>query len=388
MTMQPPQMACVEATVGMASRVLLLLPLQDTQHQHLDKFSQCINTDQLPGAIQLTMNGSSHTKASEIADVLLQDWYQQQADVPGNEGATNVNLLEFFTASTQRRLFVTAAMRQHVAALRTITTMPHIMQHVDAATLHSVLKQLVATGSGSTIRVLLEAEILHETAVMQLTSEAVCELLQASVEQGSSTCAELLCRLPAAQQLSSEALVELLQAAVEQNSSACAQLLVVLCKLPAANQLTAEQLVQLLQAAVVRDSVGCAVLLCQLPAAKQLPAEALVQLLQAAEVQRGGGCTETLCKLPATQQLPAEALLQLLQAAAACCKQTLRQATAPGGHASAPLQLLCRLPAAKQLLLMLWLSCCYQQWQQLQRGCRMMQHASITFAAYWQCSSS
>jgi hypothetical protein len=41
--------------------------------------------------------------------------------------------------------------------------------------------------------------------------------------------------------------------------------------------------------------------------------------------------------------------VQLLQAAAACCKQTLRQAVAQGGHTSAPLPLLCHLPAAQQL---------------------------------------
>jgi hypothetical protein len=285
MTMQLPQMACVKAIFDMALRGLLLLPLQDVPHPHLDKFNPDIHTDQLPGAVQLAMNCSDHTAALDIADE-LQQWYQLQPDVSGNQGATNVNLLEFFTASTQRRLFVTAAVRQHVAALRTITTMPQIMQHVDAATLHSVLKQLVAAGSGSTIRVLLEAESLQETAVQQLTSEAVVQLLQAAIKHGSSACAELLCRLPAAKQLSAENPVQLMQAAVGQNSSACAQLLVVLCKLPAANHLTATQLVQLLQAAVAHDSVGCAVLLCQLPAAQQLSAEALVQLLQAADIYK------------------------------------------------------------------------------------------------------
>jgi dsDNA-binding SOS-regulon protein len=275
----------------MALRVLLLLPLQAAPHLQHHDLSQRTTVDQLPGVLQLGINCSSHDRALDIAD-LLEEWYQEQQDFLGNEGATHVNKFEFFTASTQRRLFVTAAMRQHVTALRTMTTMPQIMQHVDVATLHKVLKQLAAAGFISTIRALLESESMQETE-LQLTSKAALELLLAAVEQGSCASAELLCSLPAATQLSAEAVVQLLQAAVGQNNNSCAELLVVLCKLPGANQLTADELAQVLKAAVV---------------------------------QHNGGCTEILCKLPAAQQLAAEALVQLLQAAAACCKHSMQQA--------------------------------------------------------------
>jgi hypothetical protein len=181
----------------MALRVLLLLPLQYVPAwSDLPDINQHTTTAQLPGVMQLGMNHSSPARALEIA-LQLQEGYQEQPDLQGNEGATGVNKFEFFTASTQRKLFVTAAMRQHVHALRTMTSTPQIMQHVDVATLHKVLKQLVAAGFSSTIRVLLDSESLHETAA-QLTSKAALKLLLAAVEQGSCASAELLCSLPAA----------------------------------------------------------------------------------------------------------------------------------------------------------------------------------------------
>jgi hypothetical protein len=349
----------------------LLLPLQD--EQHLEKFNDCTPTDQLPGILQLGMNRSCVAMASAMVD-MLQEWYQEQQDASGDEGATDDNMVDFFTASTQRRLLVTAATRQHTQALHTMMTMPEIMQHVDVATLYTVLKQLVAAGFGSTMKLLLESlsptKSLQETAVQQLTSEAVLQLLQAAVEHGSRTCAEPLCGLPAAKQLSAEALVQLLQAAVGQNSSACTQLLY---NLPATNQVPAVELVQLLQAAVVHAMAGsrnCAALLCQLPAAQHLQAEVMVQLLQAATAQGGGGCAEPLCKLPAAQKLPVEGLVQLLQAA-----------VAQGGGSCASLPLLCKLPAAQKItgdaLAQLLLSAADMPWwQQLLGGCRMHLSAS------------
>jgi hypothetical protein len=306
------------------------------QHEHLDKFNQRTPTTQMPDIMQLGMNCSCHRTASDTAEV-LQRWYKQQPDASSTEGTTYVNQLEFFTASNQRRLFVTAATRQHVTALRTLTNAPQVMQHVDVAVLRKVLKQLVAVGFSDTMRVLLESESLNEAVVQQLTSEAVQQLLQAAVEGGSSACAELLCRLPAAKNLSAESLVQLLQAAVAQNSSACAELL---CKLPAATQLTAEALVQLLQAAVARDSGSCTALLCKLPMVKHLQSEALVQLLQAAVEQRSSTCAELLCQLPAANQLPAKELVQLLQAAVA---------QGGGARASLLLAVMCNIQAAQRL---------------------------------------
>jgi hypothetical protein len=294
--------------------LLLLVCLQDWQHA--DKFDPLTTTKQLPDMVQLGMNCSTHRTASHVLDQLQ----LFVAANPPNEGA-DFCALECFTPTTQRRLLVTATTRQHVTALRMMTTIPEIMQHVDAPTLHAVLKQLTEARFSSTIKTLLMADSLQETAVEQLTSEAVFELLQAATERDNGPSAELLCVLPAAKRLTAEALMQLLQAAVAaaaplHGGSACVELL---CRLPAASLLTSDALVQLLQAAVVAGKTKCMHQLCSLPAVRQLTAGNIAQLLHTAvqhsESAASGAVVLQVFNWPATRQLSADVVAQLSHAA-------------------------------------------------------------------------
>jgi hypothetical protein len=261
------------------------------------------------------MNCSTHRTASHVLDQL-----QLYVAANLNEGA-DFSVFECFTPTTQRRLLVTAATRQHITALRTMTTMPDIMQHVDAPTLYTLLKQLTEGRFSSTIKVVLQADSLQEKAVMQLTSEAVCELLQAAVERDDGPSTELLCILPAARHLTVEALMQLLQAAVAaaaplHGGSGCVEQLY---RLPAASMLTSDALVQLLQAAVVGGKTKCMHQLCSLPAVQQLTAGSVAELLHTAvehsESSAAGAVVLQVFSWPATQQLSADVVAQLSHAA-------------------------------------------------------------------------
>jgi hypothetical protein len=293
--------------------LLLCLPLQNMEH--VGEFNLSMSGEQLPDIMQLGMNCSRH----RVASYLIGQLERISLNLPAT--SYNAVMSELFTFSIKRRLMVTAMTRQHATALRTLTTMPEFLQHVDAATLHALLKQYVEAGSSSTIRELLQAHSLQETAVQQLTSEAVAELLQAAVERDCGSSAELLLIVPAAKRLPAEALLQLLHAAVAsaaplRGDSACIELL---CRHPTANLLTSDVLGRLLQAAVAGGKTKCMRQLCDLPGVQQLTAGSIAQLLQTAvehsDSAASGALVLQVFSWPATQQLSADVVAQLSDAA-------------------------------------------------------------------------
>jgi hypothetical protein len=174
-----------------------------------------------------------------------------------------------------RRLLLTAAKRQHEAAVEHMLTLPYMQRQVDVATLEVMLLELLK----------------HHG------------------------CLSVLTQLPAAAQLSCEGIIRLLRAAAALGAYDASLSSFVLCQLPAAQQLDSAAVLQLLHVAVVQQGyVPRAV--CELPAAQQFSSEEMFQLLQAA-VQQGGDLLG-LCIIPAAEQLTRQEVLQLLDAAVQC----------------------------------------------------------------------
>jgi hypothetical protein len=226
-----------------------------------------------------------------------------------------------------RRLLVTAASRQHAAAVKHMVKLAYMWQHINAATLETMLAELLK--HDACVGVLMQL-----SAAAQLSSEAVIGVLLAAAagqaNSGLFSGVDALCQLPRVQQLDTATVLQLLQAAIQQGYMPWS-----FCGLPAAQQLSSVEVLQLLQAAVqlgLEDMPE----LCNLPGAQQLDSAAVLQLLQAA-VQLDIEDMPELCDLPGAQQLDSAAVLQLLQAA-------VQGATAIRGVMS-----LCHLPGAQQM---------------------------------------
>jgi hypothetical protein len=184
---------------------------------------------------------------------------------------------ELLEPDVARRLLVTAARRQHVAAVHKIVTherLEYIKQHTDAAALEVILFDLHRHAE-STAYIFLLTKL---PAAALLSSEAVIKLfLNAAAAHAINALFEL-CRLPAAQQFDRAAVLQLLQAAVQQG-----HLSSWFCELPAAQQLGSREVLQLLQAAVQGKPSPLSIpLLCTLPGAELMSCQAVLQLLQAA----------------------------------------------------------------------------------------------------------
>jgi hypothetical protein len=93
------------------------------------------------------------------------------------------------------RLLVTAAVRQHAAALQHMSSLAAMQQHVNGATIETVLRQLVVHADNSNYVQLLRR---FSAAAAQLDSPAVADLLQAAVERGRCVWVQQLCKLPGA----------------------------------------------------------------------------------------------------------------------------------------------------------------------------------------------
>jgi hypothetical protein len=288
--------------------------LQDFLEFSADESSEV----QLAGILQLAMNSNRPAVAATAAAALQR--------LP--------SLLE---PSLVRRLLVTAALRQHAEALQYLSALPGVQQHVDAATLQTMLMQLVTHADNSSYVQLLRR---FPAAAAQVGSIIIAEVLQAAIERGRCVWVQQLCKLPGAQWLDSNAVVLLLKAAVERGYCECTYYL---CNLPAAQQLSGEAVAALLQVAVKCPAdvtqwavADCTHHLCRLPAAQQFSNEAVASLLWAAVQCNSSASAGWLCKLPAAQQLSSSCVADLLRAAV---KQRNKEMT----------QAVCRLPAAGQL---------------------------------------
>lgn len=309
------QIAEVDYHVSKPQAIVLLHSVPNSLQDFLEFSADESSEVQLAGILQLAMNSNRPAVAATAAAALQR--------LP--------SLLE---PSLVRRLLVTAALRQHAEALQYLSALPGVQQHVDAATLQTMLMQLVTHADNSSYVQLLRR---FPAAAAQLASCTVAELLKAAVERGRCVWVQQLCKLPGARWLDSNAVVLLLKAAVERGHCECTYYL---CNLPAAQQLSGEAVAALLQVAVKCPAdvtqwavADCTHHLCRLPAAQQFSNEAVASLLCAAVQHNSSASTGWLCKLPAAQQLSSSCVANLLCAAVTQQNKGMIQAV-------------CRLPAA------------------------------------------
>jgi hypothetical protein len=276
------------------------------------------------------------------------------------EAAAAHRLPEQLQAAAARKLLLTAAVRQHTAAVEHMIGLPVIEQHIDADTLEGMIAQLLPQAdclellcavpaaaqlsSEAAARLLLEgvkqrqhvavAQLWGLAGAQQISSELIADLLiccaQACTcaDEITDECLAAICSLPAAIELSSTELAQLLEAVFEcrfrmqQYAESCEDVddgLTLLCgyllHLPAAAGLTAELVMQLTQGAALSDNAIAMHSLCEWGIAARLSSEMLLQLLQTVVEGGRGACTMSLCSLPAAQQLGSGAVAQLLRRA-------------------------------------------------------------------------
>jgi hypothetical protein len=320
--------------------------------------------------LQLAMNCSNSATAAAAA-----------SRIPLLVASTATDLPAILQPVVARRLLLTAATRQHAEAVACMVALPAIAEHLDAATLGVMLRQLLRHDACIT-------KLCQLPVAAELSTNAVTQLLQAAHEEGEYGAARLFCGLDASQQLSSEQVEALLQGiltqpavygwsrttafcealhrlpgALQMNSSAVVRLLrtgirvhaeedadnVVskwLCELPAAADISSADVASLLREAFAKPSNDVIDLITQdimqLPSYDHLNSADVAELLHAAaEYYVDGSWWQTfkgltsLCELEAAQDLSSEQVLQPLQL-------TLRQ----NGVGTAAL---CDLPAVQQL---------------------------------------
>jgi hypothetical protein len=299
-----------------------------------------------PSVLQLGMNCSNRHTALKVVSILqqllqLEPFPTSPASFAG-PGASSTHGI----ASDNRwartscslpgpdvcKLFITAAVRRHLEALRQMAAMPAVMQCVDAGALCVVLQQLVAAKDVTSMELVLEA--LQKTAVQKLSNESMIQLLLAAVAEGRTAGAEQLYALPAAQRLPASSVAQLLAAILKHLDVVGWTLSHALAPhvlaLPAAQRLTADMVAQLLHAALQQppqgiralDGRGFVLQLFKLPAAQDLISNVLHMLLHTAlkhepPLKSDGAhiqaeIVKALCRLPAAQQLDVEVAQQLM----------------------------------------------------------------------------
>jgi hypothetical protein len=239
-----------------------------------------------------------------------------------------------------------------------------LMQHPNAERLscHEATQLMCACAERSMAFAL--QQVCVKPAAKLLSKDQLLQPLTLAVQHGSASCAEELCKLPAAQQMSSDELAQLLQAAVDScrgglaakqhdgmsagkllQSSAGAlsrsvfagptacKIAVYLSVLPAAVRLSSEAVVAWLQFALHCNDTESTAAYCKLPAAQSLNGVTVAGLLLSAVHAESLGCIAELCCLPGASRMDTEHVAHLLQSS----------------FSGKCAQMLCRLPAAKQL---------------------------------------
>jgi hypothetical protein len=283
---------------------LLLYCLQESLYEELRQFPAA----DVPGLLQLAAN---HLRSNSVDK---SSWKLDNMLRTGRYTAMQLPELEPYAA---RRLVVTAAVRQHYAALPQLTADHNLVKHLDASTVASVLAVLSASGQ-------------------HLLPRSLAERLPSSDTMKS---VRLLCGLQAAEQLSSSDMQQVLLAAVKHGAHLIVE---VLGGLKAAEQMSSSDMQPVLLAAAELDRPAFMEALCGLPAAKQISSSDLQPALLAA-AKRGRDCfgkigsLHALCKLPAAQQISGSDLhLQVpLAAAYRNAEAIVCRAAAAEGHAAA-----------------------------------------------------
>jgi hypothetical protein len=264
---------------------------------------------------------------------------------------------ELLQPTVARKLLVTAATRQHTAAVVYMAELPLMQQQIDATTLEAVIRQLPEHEQ-------CVQALCALPAAVQLSSDTIAGLLLAVLHATTfsgtycwgaevASAAGHLCKLPAAQQLSSKHINSLLRACMQLNIYPYrgTRFVVAVCQLPGAKQLSSGTIVQLLQEAISVKGSDYTQQLCSLPAAAAISGADATSLVSAVCMLEGvdhgmqhnlDSITHRLVRLPAIAQLDNMELGQLLRVLVTNIK--------PKSFLSyIGLHFLCTLPAAQQL---------------------------------------
>jgi hypothetical protein len=202
-----------------------------------------------------------------------------------------------------------------VSTLSSLLGQPDL--HGDVATA-AAREQLLAGGHLPAYEILCEA-----TAA--LSAVHVCELIKAAAATTTraSTVLQLLFGLRVTSSFTAEQVADVLLATVQHSAKVAEQL----CKLPAAKQLSTEQVIDVLAAAVPqapnssssslanKDAGALRVLVSKFGQKTPIAQEAVLCWLHSAARCDSSAAVEVLCRLPAAKQLDAEQVAGLLRAA-------------------------------------------------------------------------
>jgi hypothetical protein len=235
------------------------------------------STATVTGLLQLAMNSSSHTAVEAAA-----------CHIPAQ-----------LEPEAARKLLTTAALRQHFSTVQHVAGLAVMRRHADAATLQSVLMDLVTRAS--TRDVWLNGD--DDDGELQSLTDA--HYAQYDIQR--SLCVGAVCAMPAAAQLGADRLAQVLLAGVQSREAKnCIRRL---CRLPAAHQLSRDQVADILDASIMKDGF-CLTLLCRLPAANQLSADMVVQVLEKAIDEGKQHCVQELCGLAGAGHISSDMLLE------------------------------------------------------------------------------
>jgi hypothetical protein len=213
--------------------------------------------------------------------------------------------------SLARKLFATAAERQHKAAVQRMAGLKFMQQHVDVPTLLTALPDsaLKLKCVDAMAELAYYQAVTSMPAAAQIDSNTAADLLKRAVRFSNASAVKAFVSLPAAQQLDSEIVTALLHRAASVSSWINGSLISPLCTLPAAQQLTSEAVAALLCSATGRfihhdpDLRFELQPVCALPGAQQMPAELLVKVMRTAVQFKHTGVIEWLRQIASAGQI-------------------------------------------------------------------------------------
>jgi hypothetical protein len=277
---------------------MLLLYLQD----HI------MSVDNAGSVLQLAMNCSTSSTAAVAA-----------SRIPYCADSAAYRMPEILQPAVARRLLLTAATRQHTEAVCGMVALPVMQQHLDAATLEVMPRQLLR--HDWCIRLLCQLPVAAE-----LSTDAVTRLLLAAYEECQYDAGRFFCELNVAQQLSSDQTEGLLHMLMQTGSrvahdiSSTWEFWQAVYRLPGAMQLDSSAVVRLLRTAICMDDADASEDLVELPAAADISSADVASLLHEAFAEPAdvgiAYATLDIMQIPAFQQLNSAEVAQLLHAAA------------------------------------------------------------------------
>jgi hypothetical protein len=256
-----------------------------------------------------------HILSADMGGAVLQ--LAMNCSKPSTAAAAASRMPALLQPDVVRRLLVTAATRQHTAAVHHMVALPAMQQHLNAATLEAMLLQLLR--HDGCINVLCQLPVAAE-----LSTDAVTQLLLAAYQEGSFGAGPIFCDLDVSQQISSEQIEALLLGLTTQTKCyECSNSFLfrrAIHALPGFWQLNSSAVVRLLRTAISAQGANVSFKLCLVPAAANISSADVASLLLEAFAKpaeyRIDNITYNVARLPAVHQLTSAEVAQLLHAAA------------------------------------------------------------------------